>query len=299
MRTLAAAWDSNRREALFAQLWPDPAQDPKLGFINACQAACQDSRDDYQRYIYDEYLAYRVSNLLTPYSYRVRLVEVTYEDVSGEYETPTKHGFLIEADEKMAERNRGVFLEAPQMHPMMADGNQSVLVGMFNYMIANLDWSAVFFHNAVVIRLEDGRHLTVPYDFDFAGVINARYAVVPEQLRDEKIQEAVGRTFAEIKAKAQVHNYLTGESTTGTAGGAILLDADGERPVVLASLPVPVSDVDGLGNSDPGERADALAAKARGVSAASDSRLAPISAAASPRMAIMEREAGTDVMAAW
>lgn len=30
---------------LFAQLWPAPAQDPKLGFINACQASCQDSRD--------------------------------------------------------------------------------------------------------------------------------------------------------------------------------------------------------------------------------------------------------------
>jgi hypothetical protein len=158
---------------------------------------CQDNRDDYQRYIYDEYLAYRVSNLLTPYSYRVRLVEVTYEDTSGDYETRTKHGFLIEADEQMAERNRGVFLDAPQMHPMMADGDQSVLVGMFNYMIANLDWSAVFFHNAVVIRLEDGRHLTVPYDFDFAGVINARYAVVPPQLQDE-VQRVRQRLYREF-----------------------------------------------------------------------------------------------------
>ncbi|MBR2688550.1 MAG: DUF1624 domain-containing protein [Aquamicrobium sp.] len=30
---------------LFAQVWPAPAQDPKLGFTNACQASCQDSRD--------------------------------------------------------------------------------------------------------------------------------------------------------------------------------------------------------------------------------------------------------------
>lgn len=30
---------------LFAQMWPAPAQDPKVGFANACQASCQDSRD--------------------------------------------------------------------------------------------------------------------------------------------------------------------------------------------------------------------------------------------------------------
>lgn len=158
---------------------------------------CMDDRDDYQRYIYDEYLAYRALNLVTPYSYRVRLVEVTYEDTSGEYEPLTKHAFLLEADEQMAERNRAVFLEVPQMHPMMADGDQSVLMGMFNYMIANLDWSAVYFHNAVVIRLEDGRHFTVPYDFDHSGVVNARYATVPPQLQDQvrRVRQRLFREF--------------------------------------------------------------------------------------------------------
>jgi len=158
---------------------------------------CQTNRDDYQRYIYDEYLAYRAMNLISPYSYRVRFVEITYEDTSGEYETRTKHAFLLEADEQMAERNLAVFLEVPQMHPMMADGAQSVLMGMFNYMIANLDWSAVYFHNAVVIRLEDGRHFTVPYDFDHAGVINARYATVPEQLQDQvrRVRQRLYREF--------------------------------------------------------------------------------------------------------
>ncbi|MGE0159677.1 MAG: hypothetical protein AB7T31_09720 [Gemmatimonadales bacterium] len=158
---------------------------------------CQDSRAEYQRYIYDEYLAYRVANILTPYSYRVRLVEITYEDTSGDYETRTKHGFLIEADEEMAARNRAIYLDVPQMHPMLADGDQSVLTGMFNYMIGNLDWSAVYFHNAVVIRVEDGRHLTVPYDFDFAGAINARYAVVPPQLQDQvrRVRQRLYREF--------------------------------------------------------------------------------------------------------
>lgn len=42
-----------------------------------------------------------------------------------------------------------------------------------------------------------------------------------EQLREEQTQEAVGRVFAAIKAKAQIHNFLTGESTAGAAGGVI------------------------------------------------------------------------------
>jgi hypothetical protein len=145
---------------------------------------CQDNRDDYQRYVIDEYLAYKVLNLLTPASYRVRLVEITYEDVNGRYDVRTKLGFLIEADEDMAARNRAVFLEAPLMHPVMADPDQSVVSSVFNYMIGNTDWSAVYFHNAVVMRTEDGRHLTVPYDFDHAGVVNARYATVDPGLAD-------------------------------------------------------------------------------------------------------------------
>jgi len=158
---------------------------------------CQDNRDDYQRYILDEYLAYRILNLLTPASFRVRLVEITYEDVNGRYEARTKMAFVIESDEAMAERNRSVFLEVPQMHPVMADGDQSVLMGMFNYMIGNLDWSAVFFHNAVVMRTEDGRHLTVPYDFDFSGLVNARYATVPPQLADRvrRVRQRLYREF--------------------------------------------------------------------------------------------------------
>ena len=78
-----------------------------------------------------------------------------------------------------------VFIEVPEMHPLLASGDEAVLMGMFNYMIANLDWSAVYFHNAVVIRREDGSYINVPYDFDHAGVVNARYASVPPQLQDQ------------------------------------------------------------------------------------------------------------------
>jgi hypothetical protein len=158
---------------------------------------CHDNRDDFQRFVYDEYLAYRVLNLLTPHSFRVRLVEITYEDTEGDYDTRTKHGFLIESDERMAERNRATYMEVAVLPPRSADGAQSVVGDVFSYMIGNLDWSTAEFHNAVLIRTEDARYVTVPYDFDFSGVVNARYATVPEQLagRVRNVRQRLYRGF--------------------------------------------------------------------------------------------------------
>ena len=111
---------------------------------------CNHSRDDYQRYIYLEYLTYEVFQLLTPASFRVRMVEITYEDIEGDYDTRTKFGFLIETDELMAERNGATYSEMTELHPAAADGAQAVLISVFNYMIGNTDWSSMMLHNNVL-----------------------------------------------------------------------------------------------------------------------------------------------------
>jgi hypothetical protein len=97
----------------------------------------------------------------------------------------------------MAERNRATHIEAEGMRPEYADGDHSVIVDLFSYMIGNLDWSTVAFHNAVLIRTEDARYLTIPYDFDFAGVVNARYATEPPALADQvlSVRERLYRGF--------------------------------------------------------------------------------------------------------
>ena len=158
---------------------------------------CNDGSDNYQNYVFDEYLAYRILNQLTPYSFRVRLVEITYEDIEDDYDTRTKYGFLIEDEERMAERARATFEEVTQFHPMRTWAEYSVLVAMFNYMIANTDWSPVYFHNVKLIRTEDARFLTVPYDFDFSGIVNARYATVDPSLQNKirRVRQRLYRGF--------------------------------------------------------------------------------------------------------
>ncbi len=156
---------------------------------------CNDRRDSYQNYVFDEYLVYRALNILTPYSFRVRLVEITYVDIEDDYDTRTKYGFLIEDQEQMAERGHGTFVEVSQFHPARTNGEYSVLVAMFNYMIANTDWSPVYFHNVKLIRTEDARFLTVPYDFDATGVVNPRYAVVDASIPIRRITQRIYRGF--------------------------------------------------------------------------------------------------------
>jgi hypothetical protein len=156
---------------------------------------CHDSRGNYQDYVFQEYLTYKTFDLLTPIGFRTRLVEITYEDVNGKYDTRTKMGFIIEDEEQMAERNRATFQEWEQFHPASTDGETSVLVAMFNYMIGNTDWSPIYFHNVKLIRTEDSRYLTVPYDFDFSGAVNARYASPDPKLSIKRVTDRLYRGF--------------------------------------------------------------------------------------------------------
>lgn len=59
-------------------------------------------------------------------------------------------------------------------------------------------------------------------------------ADLTEQLRDEKIQESVGKTFAAIKAQAQIHNYMTQQSTSGAPGGVQQTSGTRAKPAAAA-----------------------------------------------------------------
>ena len=54
---------------------------------------------------------------------------------------------------------------------------------MFQYMIANTDWSTTFLHNAKLIQLNDTKkYIPLAYDFDMAGFVDAPYAVADPSL---------------------------------------------------------------------------------------------------------------------
>jgi hypothetical protein len=65
-------------------------------------------------------------------------------------------------------------------------------VAMFSYMIAQADYSVTGRHNLKILTPKEygtTGFLTVPYDFDYCGLVNAEYAVPGENLGIENVRE--------------------------------------------------------------------------------------------------------------
>jgi hypothetical protein len=153
---------------------------------------CQDSGENEQ-YLLQEYLAYRVSNLLSEKSFRVRLARVRYVNTEHPKDTIIKPAFLIENQDRMAERNGWRLVEVSVVPPDAVDPAYLAMVELFEYFVGNPDWSAFgkgpgeeeCCHNTQPIGNQArGPVFPVPYDFDITGIVNPRYGdrvFVPEE----------------------------------------------------------------------------------------------------------------------
>lgn len=154
---------------------------------------CRES-DRYEQYLLQEYLLYRLYNLFTEWSFRVRLVRITYVDIRGREDSITRHAFLIEDEDAMARRNecRAVDVQAP---PLDYSSVPSVRHALFQYMIGNTDWSVRAQHNVKSLVCPGYYGIPVPYDFDFSGIIATRYAVPNPRLNLPSVRVRMFRGY--------------------------------------------------------------------------------------------------------
>jgi hypothetical protein len=163
-----------------------------------------------------EHLAYRLYNVITPLSYRVRAAQVTYRDTSTSRYAQNQFNFLIEDIDDTAARNNLVALEvgraeinADQLNPEAAAN-----VAMFQFMIGNLDWEMVrgpegedCCHNGKLMAADSAARVNiipVPYDFDYSGFVNAPYAVPPARLRVANVRVRYYRGYCMYNDQARV-----------------------------------------------------------------------------------------------
>ncbi len=149
-----------------------------------------------------EYLAYKLLEPLTPYHFHTRLADITLTDNSGKSKSYTIKGFLIEDDDLIAHRFKGKVIET-QLHPLTLNDTASVVADLFQYLVANTDWSTTMQHNMKVIQLEPNKKIPLAYDFDMAGLVNAPYATVNETLPISSVQERLYRGFCRKEATVQ------------------------------------------------------------------------------------------------
>lgn len=157
---------------------------------------CRDS-EEYEQYILQEMQLYRIYNLLTPASHRVRLLKVAYADSASGKVQATRAALLLEEPDVMAARLGGPIMEVKGAVARDLDSFHNTLVGVFQYFIGNTDFSIYNLHNVELVSRPSGEHLPIPYDFDFSGVINARYATADPSLSIKRVRDRLFRGYCE------------------------------------------------------------------------------------------------------
>jgi len=170
----------------------------KLKLVHRCRKGERSGQD-----VLEEYAAYRIFALLTDVGYRVRLVRITINDTDGRFDRayPQSYGFLIEPLEALAARVGGKAAEVPAVALTWMDDPQAALIYVFQYLVANTDWSFVApyeeercCHNIDLVDI-DGKLFPVPYDFDLTGLVNASYAFPDPSLHIKYVTRRLYRGF--------------------------------------------------------------------------------------------------------
>ena len=151
----------------------------------------------YERNLLKEYALYRVFNVVTDTSFRVRLAHVTYIDTTRA-DTIVRYAVLVESDREIGQRLGAAVVNQHNVHDMVTDPFYMTLVALYQYLIGNTDWSVWGQHNIAVFSDTASHKLfAIPYDYDFSGAVNAPYASPPEQLPIKTVRERLYRGYCQ------------------------------------------------------------------------------------------------------
>jgi hypothetical protein len=135
-------------------------------------------------HVIKEWLAYQIYNLITPQSFRARLVQLKLKDIRKN-DVDQVFAILLEDEDAMAKRNNSFSVSRQKLHPSRTDSQTFYKMAMFEYLIGNTDWSVQYMQNIkLIVKDTSGTDLpaVVPYDFDMSGWVDAPYAKPADEL---------------------------------------------------------------------------------------------------------------------
>lgn len=148
----------------------------------------------HDQLVLKEFLAYKLYEVINPYFFQTRLVNLELTDLSGRTtKTYQVKGILIEDDKQVADRFDAKLVKDLQLSPFRLYDSVGIKHDFFQMMIANTDWSTVAQHNIVMMLVNQYQYVPLPYDFDMAGLVNAPYATVNEQLPIHSVRQRLYR----------------------------------------------------------------------------------------------------------
>ncbi len=186
----------------------------KLGTLKLVGGCAFSSFDE--QYLLKEYLAYKIYNMLTDMSFRVRLLQIEYDDNKDKIKPFSQYAFVIEDVDDMAKRNQCKEKEGVRILSNSVNREQGTILYLFQYMIGNTDWSIPFYHNMkLIVNKNDTLSIPFPvaYDFDISGLVDPPYGGPPPDLGITKLTERLYRGYprTEDELDIAIKKYLDKE----------------------------------------------------------------------------------------
>jgi hypothetical protein len=155
---------------------------------------CGPGKDD-EDYVLREYIAYKLFNVLTDTSFRVRLLKVNYLDSEKKKKPVTQYGIFIEPVDMLMARTNCIEIKSAALNQKSIIPKIMDRFAIFNFMIGNYDWSVPGRHNVTVLKSKSyeptGLGIAVPHDFDWTGLVNPTYAIPTEEIGTENVRERI------------------------------------------------------------------------------------------------------------
>lgn len=154
---------------------------------------CMDNKSS-EKYLLKEYLCYKIYSALFQNSFKVRLLRAKFIDNGYKESKKTKTiAILIENEKMMLDRLECISEENKKLTQVHINQKNMMRLAMFQFMIGNFDWAIPTQQNLKLIRPLNylDEVYAVPYDFDYCGLVNARYAIPNEKLGISSVKQRI------------------------------------------------------------------------------------------------------------
>lgn len=186
-------WRLQKSNCGHAQLWLDLKRGQTPGTLfenqNRLKLVVQcGERESNAQWLVKEQLGYDIFSEFSELNFDTRLVRATYKDSEKTDESRTHFAFIIEHQNRVAERFGFEKFELNRAPLQSLDPKQTNLVSLFMLLIGNTDFALTAgapddecCHNAKLLTDSGGVNFPFPYDFDSSGYVDASYASPPNQ----------------------------------------------------------------------------------------------------------------------
>ena len=178
---------------------------------------CQTNSPKYEQHLMTEYLAYRILNIVTDLSFRVRLLRVTYVDTARENRTLVRLAMISEHRDRLAKRISSEVVSTDIIEFKQLVNAYTNIISVFHYFIGNTDYSPIApapgddcCHNHSLFTSKGKRYVSIPFDFDMSGFVYADHAISNPRFKIRNVRQRRyrGRCFNNFYVATSVGKFF-------------------------------------------------------------------------------------------